>query len=287
MISTTWYAACGMVILLGCRKTDEVPAYVVIPAVSVSATDAQGGSTSKITDVWVSLNDRSVGVWELPARVPVLGTGPNTISVTPAVKRNGSFDDRLRYPYYSTWSATLDLVPEQAVGAAPMVGYVEAVDFWLERFNEAGNLFNVSDDSDTTLLLYTATENPEVVLDGTSCGGFVLETGRDRINLYTNENFDPANGPAYIELDYSTDINLTIGLSYTESGSSQAEPWILLVPTTQEGGLKWNKVYIDVSSFFNVAGLSQRNIYIAAALPPGQATAHVYLDNFKLIRAAS
>lgn len=274
-------------LFLACKKSEDVPTYIDIPAVTLSATDLQGGNTSKITDVWVSVNDRSMGSWELPARVPVLGDGERTISVTAAIKRNGAYDDRLRYPYYTTWRGPVELVPGTSRTVAPVVTYEPVASFWLERFNDAGTLFTVSESSDTTLLVYTAAEHPEVVLDGTSCGGFVLETGRERMSLFTEQDFAPTVGASFVELDYSTDVNLTIGLVYVRDGLERSEPWVVLVPTVPEGGLRWNKVYIDLSEFFNTAGITGRDIYISAQLPAGQSTAHVYMDNVKLVQRGS
>lgn len=263
-----------------------MPAYVDIPAVSVNATVLEGGGTSKVTDVWVSVNDRSLGVWELPARVPIIASGANTISIAPAVKRNGAFDDRVRYPFYLPYEIEVDLSREGSVPLSPVVVYTGDLSFWWEGFNEGSNQFNISDASDTTLLLYTAAEHPEVILDGSSCGGFVLTSERPSMSIYTEEYFTATNGPAYLELDYSTDIEFTIGYRYVENGSYSSTPWVVLVPTTSEGGLRWNKMYIDVSTFLNTSGISQRDFYLAASLPSGQSSGHVYLDNFKLVKNA-
>ncbi len=284
MIRTLRCAAFICLALSACKKGDAVPAYIVVASVTVTATEEEGGSTSKITDVWVSLNDRSMGVWEVPAKIPVLASGQNTIRITPAIKRNGSFDDRLQYPFYTTWTGTVELAPEQSLELSPVVAYEEAANFWVESFDEAGSDFAVSEDSDTTLLLYTPIEHPEITLDGTSCSGFVLEPERDRISLYTDQGFAGASGPSFIELDYSTDIDLTLGVTYIQDGVYRATPWAVLVPTTGVGGLQWNKAYIEVSSFIGEGSISDRELYFTAALPSGQSSAHVYLDNIKLVR---
>ena len=286
MTLTLRVMACSTLLFAACKKSEEVPAYVVIPSVTVDATVEQGGGTSKITDVWVSVNDRSLGIWELPARVPVLANGSNRINIAAAIKQNGAFDDRLRYPFYRSYDAQVDLAPETSVSLAPVVTYTEPLSFWLESFNEGSNQFNIPEESDTTLLLYTAASDPDIILDGSSCGGFVLTPERPGMSMYTNENFTPTTGPAFLELDYSTDIEITIGFRYVQSGSLRGEPWLILVPTASEGGLRWNKVYIDVSNFMNTAGISERNFYLAAALPGGRNSAHVYLDNFKLVKNA-
>lgn len=275
---------CISLILAGCRKGDAVPSFISIPSMAVNATDVEGGGTSKITDVWVSVDDRLIGVWELPARIPVLRSGSVVVSVTPGVKRNGSFDDRLRYPFYTSYNSTVDLLQEGTVELEPVVEYGTAIVFWMERFQDEGNQLTVTTTSDTTLLLYTAFEHPQVVLDGTSCWGFVLDQAHNGIRIHTTEDFTPTGGPTFVELDYSTDISLTVGMTFEQNGSTSFAPWVVLVPTTAEGGVKWNKVYIDLSEFFNSGGISGRDVYLDAVLPSGQGTGHVYLDNLKLIR---
>ncbi|MBX2973242.1 MAG: hypothetical protein KF797_09075 [Flavobacteriales bacterium] len=272
--------------MTGCRKTDNVPTYIDIPAVSVVATEQEGGSTSKITDVWVTIDERSVGVWELPARVPVIGDGPHSIGVTAGVKRNGAFDDRLRYPYYTIWRGTVQLAPASSAAVEPAVRY-EASTIWSERFNLAGSQLLTSDRSDTALILISPTARPEAVLDGTQIGGFVLDSEHPLVALETDENFPTVFGPAYLELDYSTDIDLTIGLTYRADGITRYEPWVILVPTAPVGGIRWNKVYVDLSEYFNRTGISARDIYIGAQLSGGRISAAGYLDNLKIVRPAS
>src|SRR5438045_9346172 len=101
MIQTLRTTSLLLLSLVACKKGDKVASYVDIPVVALQATDAQGGATSKVTDAWVSVDDHFIGVWELPAHVPVLATGEHRITVVPAIKRNGTFDDRLRYPFYN------------------------------------------------------------------------------------------------------------------------------------------------------------------------------------------
>ncbi|MBL7950174.1 MAG: hypothetical protein JNM62_00525 [Flavobacteriales bacterium] len=250
---------------------------------TLDATIAEGGSTSKVTDVWVSVNDEELGLWELPARVPILADGPQVIRVAAGVKRNGAFDDRLQYPYYTAWQNTVDLRPERSVTIDPIVRYQGAA-IWAERFDDAGNLLYTAPSSDTTLIIYTPEDDPGLPRDGTTCAGFVLETGRDYIQLYTDQNFGAAFGPVYLELDYSTEVDLRIGYTYVQSGSTIYQPWITLVPTTGAGSVRWNKVYIDVSTYFNTSGISSRDFYVEAVLPNDRSSARAYLDNIKLVQ---
>ncbi len=276
----------ALFLLAGCRKTEDVPTYVEIPSVTVLATTEQGGGSSKITEAWVTVDERSVGVWELPARVPVIGTGAHTVGITAGIKRNGAYDDRLRYPYYTTWRTTVDLEPGSTRELAPQVRY-EPATFWKEQFNEAESQLFRGTQSDTTLQLYSPIARPDATLDGTQCGGFVLDAAHSLVILHTEQDFPGSTGSVFLELDYSTDIELTIGLMYVEDGASVSVPWVVLVPTASVGAIKWNKVYIDLSDYFYQPGISGRDIYIGAQLSGGRTSAAGYLDNLKIVRPAS
>ncbi|MBL7944490.1 MAG: hypothetical protein JNN32_00395 [Flavobacteriales bacterium] len=274
-----------LIALAGCRKTESVPAYLEVDAVSVSATDEQGGGSSKITDVWVTVDERSLGVWQLPARIPVLAEGVRSIGITGGIQRNGAFDDRLRYPYYTIWNGSAELKSGATTQVSPVVLYQPST-IWFERFNDAGSQLVANPESDTTLLLISAAERPEAVFDGSQCGGFVLDAVNDRLALQTEEDFPGASGPVYLEMDYSTDIELTIGFTYESQGITEYEPWVVLVPTASVGSIQWNKVYVELSNLFNLPGITGRDIYIGAQLSGGRTSAVGYFDNLKIVRPA-
>jgi len=269
----------------GCAKGDNVPSYLEIPAVTVSTTPLQGAPTSRITDVWVSVNDELLGVWEVPARIPVLYEGPVEVRVEAAIKRNGMFDDRLRYPFFNSSTTQTTLTRLTTTTLNPVVTYSGQADFWIEAFEEPGTLLNVTPASDTTLLRFTPTEYPDLVLNNSPCGGFVLDQEHRYIRLYTDEDLEVFGGPVFLELDYRTDIQFTIGVLYVFNGAPNVEPFVYVAPTVRpDGSTYWNKIYIDLSPVFNT-GISQRDIYIEGNLPDGSSSARVLLDDLKLVRS--
>jgi hypothetical protein len=272
-------------LLFACAKGEKVPSYLEIPVVALATTSVQGSATAKITDAWVSVDEEFIGVWELPARLPVLAEGSHRIDVVPAIKRNGSFDDRLRYPFYTTWTSTVQLAREGTATVAPEVQYIPEADFWIEGFEDTFFLLSTTADSDTTLSRYLPAEHPDLIfLENSPCGGFRLDPEHQRVRLYTEEDFASTGGPAFLELDHRSDVLITIGLLYTASGSSISEPYLYVAPTRRsDGTMPWNKLYVDLSGFFNSA-TSQRDLYIEAQLPEGSSSAEVYLDNLKIIR---
>lgn len=273
------------VALIACAKSDKVPAYLEVSGVQVSTVPSQGASTSKITDAWISVDEKLIGVWELPARLPVLAEGGHRVSVVPAIKRNGMFDDRLRYPFYTAWTGDVTLGPQGTTTVSPTVTYIPQTEFWIEDFLDPFSRFDVTSGSDTVLLRFTPADDPGVeFVDGTPCGGFRLDGGHRYIRVFTDEDFDVYGGPVFLELDHRNDVVITVGTLYSYGGSSFAEPWVYISSTRKSNGyMPWSKIHIDLSPVFNTT-ISQRDIYIEARLPDGQATGEVYFDNIKLLR---
>ncbi len=277
LLLTTFFASCG--------KNERVPSYLEVGNVALSTTPEQGANTTKITDAWISVDDKLIGVWELPARLPVLAEGHHRVSVTPAIKRNGMFDDRLRYPFYTTWTGEVHMTKEGTSSLSPITTYVANTEFWIEDMQDPFSRFTVSDDSDTTLLRFTPADDPDVTfVDGTPCGGFRLDAAHRRIRIFTDEDFDVYGGPVFLEFDHRNDVTITVGALYTYNGTSYAEPWVIVSPTLKDNGsMPWSKIHVDLSTVFNTA-IAQRDIYLEASLPDGRSAAQVYFDNVKLLR---
>lgn len=290
MTGTIRHLAFLVLPLVACTKGDRVPAYVEVGSFTLNTTTEQGAPTQKITDAWVSVNERLIGVWELPARIPVLAEGVNTISVVPAIKRNGMYDDRLRYPFFQSFQSQVQLTREGTTTVSPTTSYVSNAAFWTEAFEDPDFArLNTLPTSDTTLQRFTPLSHPELLyIDGSPCGGFRLDAGRPYFGLATDEDFPPAVGQVFLELDYRNDVPLTVGVLYTSNNISTYDPLVIVTPTVQSGGyMPWNKIYIDLTGFFNSTGLTDRDIYIDARLATGQTSGSAYIDNFKLVRFGS
>lgn len=274
--------------LASCAKGDKVPAYIEIPSITAVATSGQGLATSRITEAWVSVDESFVGVWELPARIPVLEEGGHRIDVVPGVKRNGLFDDRLQYPFYTTWTSTATFSREGTTALSPTVAYRSDALLWIEGFDDTFVRLNATDESDTTLLRITPAEEPGLsFLQNTPCGAIRLDPSHPYIKVYSDEDFEVSGGPVFLELDYRNDLLFTVGAMVNVEGTEASVPLVFLVPTRRsDGSMPWNKVYIDLSTVFN-AGVTQRDIYLEASLPSGSGSAEIYLDNLKLVRFGS
>ncbi len=272
-----------ILVMAACAKGDKVPSYIMVPSVALQTDGTvQGSARSNVTDVWVYADEELIGCWELPALVPILKEGATKIDVVAGVKRNGMFDDRVRYPFYTTWTSTVDLVKTQTRSLQPVVSYNSGADFWIEAFEDAGHLFHLADTADE-LIHFTAAEHPGLGIEGNGCRGFILDGSNSFIRFYTEESFPSTGGPMFLEVDYASDLTLTVGAKYVLDGLAHMTPYVHIAPSKQaDGSLPWKKIYIDLSPVFN-SGVTQRDIYFESTLPSGQGGGRVYLDNIKLV----
>lgn len=290
MLRASRYALPVVILFIACTKGDKVPSYLEVPSVQlVTTSPEQGSATSKITDAWIYSDGELIGVWELPARVPVLKEGPAEITVVPGIKRNGAYDDRLRYPYYEPWTGETNLVKGSVTTIAPTTTFYNSTTFWIEAFEDPGSLLNVTEASDTTLIRFTPVNNPEQsFVDGTACAGFVLDQTHPFIRLYTDVDFTVNGGPVFLEMDFRSDMILTVGALYTFNSVAQVTPYVYLSETVQaDGSMTWNKIHIDLSPIYNQGGVGQRNFFLECTLPSGRVQGQVYFDNIKLLRTSS
>jgi len=271
-----------LVTVCACQRTDHVPAYLDLSTPTVS-TDAptEGSGSNKITDGWVYVNDQAAGVWEFPSKVPVLGSGSTNVKVIAGVPRNGVLDDRVQYPFYATWSGQLVLEPEGHTDLHPVFTYFDGPEFFVEDFEGVGFALDVEAESDTTLDPVT---DPLLVFEGARSATVHLDTDHNFLRCSSFEEFTIGAGPVYMELDYRCDHDFLIGTYYTQSSTVVRTPYLFVNATKRaDGGMPWNKIYVDLSELMLVPGTEDKKFYLEMKLEEDEPSAEFYLDNVKLI----
>ncbi|MCB9169337.1 MAG: hypothetical protein H6597_04905 [Flavobacteriales bacterium] len=280
MIRALWSATMALLLLSACDKADLVPSRLHIATPTVSTDEGiQGSGSSNITEAWVYAENEAIGVWQFPSDVPVLRTGPTSIQLIAGVHRNGYRDDRVQYPFYKTWSGTVDLNEAGSTTLEPVFTYFDDLDFWIEGFEEAGYAFIPSGDT----VLNTITD-PMLVHEGNGTGEMYVDTGRTYLRITSADAFYPTpSTPVYLEIDYACDQQFLIGFLYSVGGTDQDLPYLYLNATGSGDDPPWKKCYVDLSGPMNIAGASDRRFYIQLQLASGNAHGRVLLDNIKLV----
>lgn len=256
---------------------EQIPTYIHIdsfkfvnPNPSITGTGIQ-----KITAAWVYLDGKNVGVFELPADIPVLTTGSQQIQIAPGVDNQGYSDYKVQYPFFSFYNHQIEAQPGKTITLIPETQYIDDLKFWDEDF-ESGNQF-VTLSGDTIRRITHA----DSVLEGGGSGRILLSSGANTSSEFSAVfNIKPGTR-CYLEMSYKGDISFTAGAMAALS-SGALEPYFL-------GGVnpksdRWGKLYLDLQPFTtklpNAVGWS---VIVRAGLKEGQSDGYLLLDNIKVI----
>lgn len=289
---------CISLFLTACSKT-ETPSFVHVEGIEMQVTSnfEQGTNDHGIRDAWFYLNDNLVGIYELPATIPVISEGEQKITVIAGVLNNGIQSARITYPFYKQYVTTLNLIPGETIDfttssesvteingyASPVVEYFDGLVFWNERFEDAGTQFQPTDQS---LADIQVTQDPAQVfnyspLEGSTGSGRISLSGENSyFEIRSSHTFNPpsVSGEIYLEMNYLTPCSLQVGV-YQNSPVVQKVYGKGILPNEN-----WSKIYIDLTPEVRgqVNGTSF-SIFIEGILSSGQTNGTVLIDNVKLI----
>jgi hypothetical protein len=227
-----------------CSKDEfeaQVPAYISIDKFTLTTNLATQGSASEgITDAWVYVDDNLVGVYELPAKFPVLKEGLHKLQVFAGIKANGISASRERYLFYSSHVEQVVFVKNETLNINPQISYIPETKFaWIEDFENAGLTFTYSNGSDTTI-------NKSIVdvFEGNFSGRVLLTPTMDFFEAISPaiNNVSIGSGTVYLELNFKTNEPILVGM-FADTDKAGV---IYLNTTTQ-----WKKIYINMTDIIS------------------------------------
>lgn len=284
-------------LISGCELLDpaeQIPSYLQIDSFHmVDNPIANEGSLSHdIRDAWVFVDDELIGIYELPAKIPVLQSGNHKLTIGPGILVSANSTIRDNYPFYNAYTDD-DFLFESGVThtVSPVSSY-----------RDPGNTYayEIIDDFESIISQIDSFSGSQVPLIRTNEEGFVFEgegSGLAEIKSTDTAAYFrsdvavlPGNGKTtYLEIDYYSDYTFTVyGRAINTDLSDQTFELLTLKPTTDEDGEEpWKKVYINMTSmtsgasnpegfyiFFSVVGLSN---------PSDRKDGFFALDNLKFV----
>lgn len=256
-----------------------VPAFITIEDIEVVATDASQGSTSdNIKDAWVYEGNQLLGIFELPATIPIQNTGNIKLQIGGGIFNNALSNDRDLYPFYNLYQLDTFLAPQQAFTLVPKVAYTQNADydraFSIADFEGDAGQFERHPNSDTIFVRETQSN----VFEGSGSGLAYLDENMDFFEA-RSPTFDdiPRDGRAvYLEMDYFCSHNIAVSI-YTNNQQRQFS----IINFRPSGG--WTKAYVELGPVFSTLFASfNYNIAIGFTKPLGE-VGFLYVDNVKLI----
>lgn len=279
-------------------RDEPIPAYLEIDSIEVIIdTLSQGSSSHNISDAWVYIDDQNVGIYELPARIPIIGTGAKRLSIKAGIKSNGFSNTRITYPFYDFYDndTSITLAPGETIHLNPVVRYYPDIQFPLiEDFEQAALKI---DSASFSAYNISRTELPSEVFEGQASGKIEFNKGVNNDTLIhiksTYAYVLPKTGvPVFIELNYKSNVEFEIGLiSYHSTTGIPTEEFIWGVnpKLNKSGAPVWNKLYFELTTKVSaeesqdVVGF-QISLYSKSEEGDSEVKT-ILLDNIKLIHS--
>jgi len=271
------------------KGDQEIPAYIQIDTFILVQNPLieEGTQTQNITDVWVFVDDQTIGAFEIPAVVPILESGTHKLTILPGVLYSGMSGTRGPYPFMEpVVIEDFEFITDSVMKFTPVTRYRETTFFaWYEDFED--NFISLEPTSKSDTALNYLEYNPADPDFGTASGIATLNKDFPTLECATNITSGqgielPGNGaPVFLELDYNINHPLVVGLYIYEFGSQITQhPVVVINPS--DG--KWKKMYINLSSV--VSGFKDAdffNVFIRSDKVEGYDDPVIMVDNFKLL----
>lgn len=261
---------------ISCEETGTVtpiPAYIEIQDFELQHENAIG-----ISDVWVNVDGEFIGVFEIPAKFPVIAEGSSNVSISAGIKVNGIGSTRTFYPFYNSYERVIDFKPSEVISLSPLTTYQSWTKIKWEEGFENGHKFEKRDVSDTAFVI----TDQEKFKDSFS-GAIFLDEDQFFFESYTPQLSHPdfTGSPGmYIELNYKCNSAFEIGL-YAYYQEQVDETNIILINPSDE----WKKIYIDLyNPLLKYPEDTPYRIYIAAWKSLDQGSCAIFIDDFKIIQ---
>ena len=263
------------------NPSEEVPAFLYIEPFDFSTDfDRQGSASANITEVWVTVNGDFLGVYVLPASVPVLAAGMTNVRLEAGIHDNGIKATPNIYPYYEAFVRDIELAPNETDTLRPSTTYRPNVRFaFIEDFESGSNIFTEQIEGQNGL-----TSTNDVIFEGNQSGVITLSQTDNLIQLGTAQIYAglaDTSPLVYLEMNYRSDVPVVWGVQGFDSNQAGD---IVLQPGFRERS-NWNKIYFDLSLLVLEGNFLGHRIVLQAAIPSGSSLeqATVYLDNIKLV----
>ena len=257
---------------------EPVPTYIRVDSFAFNQGTAVPGTAShKVTSVLANFDGKSLGIFVLPAVIPVIAEKPGQLILLPGIDYNALRGQQKYYPFFEGYTQTLNPSPGNTVAVPATTTYFSGTRTAFQEDFEGGVGFNKLS-GDTGLI---RSNLPGTVYEGGYSGAIYLGNGNTTAQVASQTPLNLTVGrEAFIELNYKNTMPIQIGLLGVDAvtGALGYGYIIALKPRTD-----WNKVYIDLSA---VVGLYQGGSYsviIRADLGDNQTSGEAFVDNFRVV----
>lgn len=259
----------------------DIPSYIHIDSIGLTTNYfTQGTNSHKITDAWVYVDQNLLGVYELPATLPILASGTHEIDIKAGIMIDGIASSRGTYPFYTVYTQNVNLIKDSIVTMKPVVTYYPVTLFtWMEDFESTGIKLSVPSAYKTLDTLVTVNQS-QGAFEGNSEELYLLNSSSAFICTSDTVSLPVDGRIVYLEMNYKSENTVGVGVVPIGLNTFFNPDTVLQIKPSAS----WNKIYVDLTSvvgvYPNAIGFK---IFLGGYLDPGVTNPHMYFDNFKLI----
>jgi len=232
-----------------------------------------------IADVWVTMDGQTLGVFQIPCKIPILNSGLHSFTIYPGIKVNGIAGERIKYPFYRAYEIDTTIITNQTIEIAPKTSYNDQVIFDFEpegQFELAGNgtILEPTSTSDTTAIIQS-----QIVFQGNKSAAIYLDSINPYFDIRNIEALELSSN-TFLELNFQSNISFNVGLIIINNSEIEEKKELIQLYPSEE----WKKIYLDLGPLISMGNMfSQFKIYFEGYYHNTEINNAVYIDNIKLI----
>lgn len=274
-----------LLILFSCVKNNPDPSWIEIKPWTLEANPTLNGNekvlTSSFNYAWVFADGQLLGVYELPAKIPILTEGSTKLQIFPTILNNGISATKKIYPFVESYEVTLDLVKNTSTMVEPVTRYKNGLTFDVRDFDDADPEFETDPSSDASIIV---ANDPDYLKWGSGYGYIELSDTKTYFAGSTTGTMTlPKGQDVYLEIDYLNSNDLITGvLALTSAGNTNHQN--IQLNDQEIGNEVWKKIYIDLREIVSgTTNSTQYRISLQAYFQGGDVPRKILLDNVKVI----
>ena len=310
MKKSIYFLFCVLAALFSqCKKTDLSASYIEISSnpfvmdvrdyplqhddFSADPENLYCIKSQKFPDVWLFVNGKDMGTWEIPCKIPVLAKGKTKVQIYPGVKMNGVSTSRPRYPFVETNTMNLDLrTAETTTVDSVSIKYYTTSSFkiiehfqgnsnrYFRSLDSVGPTFRMVSDADFPL-------DPSYTQNQVGCISLANDTTFEVVSDKSFLRFSVVPQYAFLELDYRCDVeaaqfvvSMLVDKYVNSVSSTVMEPLVVV-----NASPTWKKMYINLTQSIarNVTNVINYRLDISGSRTDDNIPMNFYFDNIKVI----
>lgn len=291
---------CGLsLVLSSCIKNNPDPVWIEVNEWTLEANPElgldEGVLTHNITDAWLYVDNKLIGVFQVPFKVPVISSGNKEIKIFPTIRNNGISATKKIYPFLEEFIVQADLIQNEVFTINPVTRYRSGMQFQIFDFEDASLQIQEGSESTAIMQIVDETDDP-TIFDADVNGGIGGHWGQVILNETNNKyvasssfqgsgSMDmtlPIGEEVYLEIDYYLTESLTTGLIIVTSGGTTENPMIRINEQDPDN-IEWKKIYIDLREVVSAYQDAQYFEFSFNAELEGTSNAKINIDNVKAV----